>query len=85
MDRWAGKVAVVTGASAGIGAAVVKALLGHGVKVIGCGRNLDKLEEFGSTLKPKEPASFKAVRCDVSVTEEVLRFRNNLGLELHGR
>ena len=71
MDRWSGKVAIVTGASVGIGAAVVKALLRHGVKVIGCGRNLQKLKEFGSKLKPEAPASFQPVKCDVAVEEEV--------------
>lgn len=71
MDKWAGKVAVVTGASAGIGACVVKVLLGYGVKVIAGARNLEKLKEIGSKLKPKSPASYKPVKCDVSKEEEV--------------
>lgn len=33
MDRWVGKVAIVTGASAGIGVAIVEALVEAGVKV----------------------------------------------------
>ena len=44
MERWAGRVALVTGASVGIGAALVKAFIQHGLKVIGCARNLDKLQ-----------------------------------------
>ena len=44
MERWTGRVALVTGASVGIGAAVTKALVGHGMRVVGCGRNMDKLE-----------------------------------------
>jgi len=38
MDRWMGRVALVTGASAGIGEAVVKDLVKHGMKVVGCAR-----------------------------------------------
>lgn len=33
MDRWVGKIAIVTGASAGCGAAIAEALVKQGVKV----------------------------------------------------
>ena len=46
MDRWRGRVAVVTGASAGIGAAVCKLLANEGMKVVGCARRLEKVEEL---------------------------------------
>lgn len=44
MERWKGRVALVTGASVGIGAAVARVLVQHGMKVVGCGRNVDKIE-----------------------------------------
>ena len=46
MDRWRGRVAVVTGASAGIGAAVCKLLANNGMKVVGCARRVEKIEEL---------------------------------------
>ena len=44
MERWIGKVAVVTGASSGIGAAVATQLVKSGLTVIGCSRNTAKIE-----------------------------------------
>uniref|UniRef100_A0A674BZ91 Uncharacterized protein n=1 Tax=Salmo trutta TaxID=8032 RepID=A0A674BZ91_SALTR len=38
MDRWKGRVVLVTGGSVGIGAAICKALVQHCMKVVGCGR-----------------------------------------------
>ncbi|CAI5693209.1 dehydrogenase/reductase SDR family member 11-like isoform X3 [Oreochromis aureus] len=44
MDRWRGRVALVTGASVGIGAAVAVELVRHGMKVVGCARDVAKIQ-----------------------------------------
>lgn len=50
MERWKGRVALVTGASVGIGAAVARALVQQGMRVVGCARNVDKIE-VGSLIQ----------------------------------
>ncbi|XP_050985463.1 dehydrogenase/reductase SDR family member 11b [Labeo rohita] len=73
MDRWKGRVAVVTGASVGIGAAIAKSLVQHGMKVVGCARNVEQIEklaaecvrsEFSGTLFP--------YKCDLTVEDDML-------------
>lgn len=51
MDCWAGKFAIVTGASGGIGRAICRSLLDSSVKVIGVGRNEKRLKELESELQ----------------------------------
>lgn len=50
MDCWAGKFAIVTGASGGIGRAICRSLLDSSVNVIGVGRNEERLKELESEL-----------------------------------
>lgn len=44
MNRWIGRVALVTGASAGIGANIAASLAWFGMKVVCCARDVDKLQ-----------------------------------------
>lgn len=44
MEKWEGKVAVVTGASVGIGAAICRALGEAGMIVCGMSKRKDKME-----------------------------------------
>lgn len=71
MDRWAGKVAVVTGASSGIGAAIVKQLVQNGMVVAGLARRVDKMKELAESLEDC-PGNLHPVECDVSKEESVV-------------
>ena len=44
MDKWVGRVALITGASAGIGKGIAEALVKQGMKVVGCARRIDRLK-----------------------------------------
>lgn len=72
MEQWKGKVAVVTGASAGIGAAICKDLCKHGVIVVGMARRLARLNQLKKEiLSETEGAQFYPARCDISKENEI--------------
>ncbi|XP_049766993.1 farnesol dehydrogenase-like [Schistocerca cancellata] len=72
MERWRGKAALVTGASAGIGAAVATRLAARGVRVLGLGRRLHKLQEV-EKLAREQGGELHVLECDLTKEEDILR------------
>lgn len=73
MERWQNYVAVVTGASSGIGAAVVKDLLKakESLQVVGLARRLERMKEYANELQPEQHKRFHSLKCDISSKESV--------------
>lgn len=65
--RLAGKVALVTGASSGIGAATALALAGEGAKVAVAARRRDRLQDLAARIKA---GGGEALVLEVDVTDE---------------
>ncbi|XP_067628688.1 farnesol dehydrogenase-like [Eurosta solidaginis] len=72
MERWHNRVAVVTGASSGIGSACVKYLAEHGMIVVGLARRKERIEELRKQVKPSAGDRIHAIKCDVRHEEEII-------------
>jgi len=70
MERWVGKIAVVTGASSGIGAAISLKLANEGMIVFGLARRVEKVQELSKKVKhPK--GVIHGVKFDVTDVDAV--------------
>ncbi|NP_001153866.1 short-chain dehydrogenase/reductase-like [Acyrthosiphon pisum] len=75
MEKWNGKVAVVTGASSGIGEETCRQLVERGMIVVGFARREDKLQELEKDLKGKL-GKFYYVKVDLCSEENIMEAFN---------
>jgi NADP+-dependent farnesol dehydrogenase len=71
VDKWSGKVAVVTGTSSGVGAAIMKDFAKSGLTVIGLARRVDRVEKIIEEELKDVAGSAHAYKCDVSNPDSV--------------
>ncbi|BFZ03469.1 hypothetical protein BsWGS_06508 [Bradybaena similaris] len=72
MDKWKGRVALVTGASRGIGAAITEALAQSGMIVVGVARDIGPLEQMSVDFKIASlPGFLVPMKCDISQPENI--------------
>ncbi|XP_030569408.1 farnesol dehydrogenase-like [Drosophila novamexicana] len=72
MDRWLNRVAVVTGASSGIGSACCKDLVAKGMIVVGLARRENQLQLMKANMAADQALRFHYRKCDVSVEQQVI-------------
>jgi len=72
MDRWTGRVIVVTGASSGIGRSIVVELSKYPVKIVALARRIDVLQELAEDLR-SSVAEIHPVQCDLTDESDVLK------------
>jgi NADP-dependent 3-hydroxy acid dehydrogenase YdfG len=79
-EQTSGQVAVITGASSGIGAAIARALAGHGYNLALLGRRLDRIEALAAELGD----SAIAIAADVTDRDSLVTAANRVQAELGG-
>lgn len=77
-ENISGRLAFISGASAGIGEAAAKMLASNGVNLILSARRIDKLNELKSSLEKEYNIKVKVIKIDYSKTDEIINAVNNL-------
>ncbi|XP_005952919.1 dehydrogenase/reductase SDR family member 11 [Haplochromis burtoni] len=73
MERWRGRVALVTGASVGIGAAIAVELVRLSMKVVGCARDVGKIQKLAAECQSaSHPGVLVPFKCDLTKEVEIL-------------
>lgn len=84
-STWQGKVALVTGASSGIGRAVAETLAASGLHVAICARRRDRLEALAEELRGRHPQSRILVHaCDVRDEAQISKVFTGVRREVGG-
>lgn len=66
-------MALVTGASVGIGAAIAKELVRYGMKVVGCARDVEKIKKLAAECQSAGHSGVLVpFKCDLNNEEEIL-------------
>src|SRR4051794_35952522 len=75
MSRWtlAGKTALVTGATSGIGLAIADELIDHGAMVIGVARTADRVERWAADR------GMRGIAADVALAADRVRVFESIG------
>ena len=77
-ENISGRLAFISGASAGIGEAVAKMLASNGVNLILSARRIDKLNELKSSFEKDYNIKVKVIKIDYSKPDEIINAVNNL-------
>lgn len=73
MDKWANKVAIVTGASSGIGAEVARLLAQNGLRVVGIARRVEKTKDLALELETQGcTGKLIPLKGDVTKEEDIM-------------
>lgn len=76
---------MVTGASVGIGAAVAKELVRHGMTVVGCARDVDKIKKLSEECAAAGLSGLLVpYRCDLSREEDILCMFSHIKAQYQG-